>query len=226
MTSLLNGFVLFVVPTRLQGELPYRLYAHPTGAVVSGLVQSAICAGVWVLGFLELGLELSTAAATQAVAEQVGSSHAMGGFMYLTTLASHAIRPGSIFLTLTFFDGGARILDCLVNETYRGLWCVDLVDYVVGRLRREGTHRTLLQKLGPERPDQIELRDEDGQRWLDLYASREKDFSDRQVVGHGTELYLLDTAELVPRGPHQAMRYRFRMLPPNEVPRGQVIRLD
>ena len=91
-------------------------------------------------------------------------------------------------------------------------------------VRREAGRRTLLARLGPERPDEVAEDGSGSGSDLVVFAGREKPWLQNQVIEYREEFFRLARRRLVKRGEHSAYRYDFRRLDHGEVIRGVLVR--
>jgi len=224
MYLFLGSLLMAFVPARKGTEAGFRNYVHVSGGVITGLLEINLAAWFWFVGLFEIGAQIAGSAVSEGVS--ASTSNQMGGMMtYVLALFSNAIRPTSFLWMITFFDGFIRVADALVNKVHRGLWFVDLGDFVFQKIKASREKKRVQDALGVGAPDELVLGDE-GSDVLDFFTSQDPGFSATQSACYRAEMYTLESCELVPRGEVQMFRCRFRRLPASEVARGKVIQFD
>ncbi len=198
-------------------------YASVAAHAVSGWVEMAAAAAVFVIGMLEYGDRFNSSVGWKYVSSRptltYGDFFGVGAIGYLSFL----LTPLAWVTVWCFGEGIVRGLDAAISSRMLGMALVALpwrAGAAHGRLRaRRGT----LAMLGPERPDEVVPGAPGSRSALVVWASREKPWSETQVVAFRGEFYALVDRRLVPHGDRHAYRYDFRPLEPGELIRGALV---
>ncbi|MGD1149185.1 MAG: hypothetical protein ABR961_14685 [Thermoanaerobaculaceae bacterium] len=218
------ALVVSTFPERAKRTGWPAVYASVAAHVVSGWVEMAVAACLFVVGFLGFGERFNNTAGWTYVSHQQtltnGDFFGVGIIGYL----SYLLTPFAWITVWCFGEGILRALDAALSSRMLGMALVVLPWRAAGVFQRARARRTRLGKLGPERPDEVVSGARGTGRVLTVYASREKEWSTNQAIEYKGEFFVAAEKRFVRHGDHHAFRYGFRRLEPGEVIRGVLAR--
>jgi len=225
VASWMAAFLVAALPERLKTREPAREFSTVPAHVASAFAEVLIAVVAFIAGLVayvegfsrEAGFVYLTNRPTLSPGEFFG----IGVIGYL----SYLLHPGALLALYCFAEGILRALEAVVTGRMLGMAVVALPIRAALRGQWLARRLRLRRALGPLRDDEVVPADRtpDGNVWV--YTSREKDWSDVQVVEHGGGFFTLAGRDLVERGEHCALLYRFRPLDEAAVIRGPVVRL-
>lgn len=221
----LAAFAIAPLPERVKCEGRLAFFLSPAAHVASGMVEVAMCAGLFINGMI--GYVQAFNAGPGLTYLQSRPSLDMGDFFGMGALAylSYLVRPTSLLLVYCFGEGIVRAVHAAVWEGTPGIAIVAVPWRLAVRLRRATERANITSLLGPARPDEIVPAAASRSRLFEVYSFEEKPWSEYQIVEHEGCFFQLATRRLVRRGVHHAFRYQFHPLEEREVIRGTVVKL-
>jgi len=221
---LLVAFAVSVVPERAKRSGPLAAWASPGVHVLSGVVESLVAGGLFVVGLLRaVGLFSHGPGWVYLTNRDSLGYHdffAVGALGYLTYL----LHPLTLLLVYCYGEGIVRALDAVYHERMPGLGVVALAwrgAEAATAAARRARRRSL---LGPPRPDEVVEPARSPLGMLEIYSVEDRPWSDVQIVEYRGEFFQLASRDLVERGAHHAWRYLLHRLDDNEVIRGAIVR--
>ncbi len=224
LAALLLGFFASALPRRTKTTRGLDPTTPALTHTLNGLAELGVASSILVVGFIRFAAEIH-----DETGGSLGATSSLPGArdlgVWLLLMLSYAIKPTSLFVSAFAIDGLVRGIDAYVNEGRRGLWLLELLDWVTRTMRGRAAGKAMDTRLGPPRPDELvpPARSESG--LLELYTVEDKAFFELQVVRVDGALYIIEDRGIRPRGQHEALYYGFRPLRPGEVIRGEVIDL-
>ncbi|MBZ5590112.1 MAG: hypothetical protein LAO05_16275 [Acidobacteriia bacterium] len=201
-------------------------YASVAAHIVSGWIETLLSATLFIMGFLRFGERFNHGAGWTYVSHKpsltYGDFFGVGIIGYL----SYLLTPFAWITVWCFGEGIVRALDAALSSRMLGMALVVLPWRAAGAIERAQARRTLLAKLGPERPDEVADGGPGSAVALVVFASREKPWAGNQVIEYRREFFRAVGKRLERRGDHFAFRYDFCRLDHGEVIRGVLERYE
>ena len=220
------ALVVSTFPERVKDAGWPAVYASVAAHIVSAWVETLLSAGLFGIGFLRYGERFTHTAGWTYVSHQptltYGDFFGVGIIGYL----SYLLTPFAWVTVWCFAEGILRALDAALSSRLLGMALVAVPWRAVEAVQQVLARRSLLDRLGPERPDEVLAGARGSPEALLVFASREKPWADNQVIEYRDEFFRAVRKRLVKRGGHYAFRYDFRRLEPGEVIRGVLLRYD
>ena len=212
------------LPERAKRDGWPRAHASVAAHVVTGWVEMSASAAIFVLGFLRYGERFTQTAGWTYVSHRPTLTHVDFFGVGLIGYLSYLLTPLAWVTVWCFGEGIVRALDAALSSRMLGMALVVVPWRLAEAVRREAGRRTLLARLGPERPDEVAEDGSGSGSDLVVFAGREKPWLQNQVIEYREEFFRLARRRLVKRGEHSAYRYDFRRLDHGEVIRGVLVR--
>lgn len=217
------AFFVSLLPEKLKKRRRLEIFVSSWMHVLSGAVEGLLSAALFVSGLIEYVQIESLAAgyryATRTPVFQPRDLMNIGAAAYL----AYFLQPIAWLYFYGFLEGAVRAIEALLTDSYPGLAIFALLYRIgesLGSFHQRVKRRWL---LGPRRPDEIRPAESSSRGLLEIYSAREKSWSDRQVLRHAGDLYVLTSKEFVRRGGYYACQYRFRKMHAGEIIRSGII---
>ena len=212
------------LPERAKRDGWPRAHASVAAHVVSGWVEMSASAAIFVLGFLRYCERFTQTAGWTYVSHKPTLTYGDFTGVGLIGYLSYLLTPLAWVTVWCFGEGILRALDAALSSRMLGMAMVVVPWRLAEAVRREAGRRTLLARLGPERPDEVAEGESGSGSDLVVFAGREKPWIQNQIIEYREEFFRLARRRLVRRGEHSAFRYDFRRLDHGEVIRGVLVR--
>ena len=200
------------------------VYASVAAHIVSGWIETFLSATLFIMGFLRFGERFNHGAGWMYVSHKPSLTY--GDFIGVGIIGylSYLLTPVAWITVWCFGEGILRALDAALSSRMLGMALVVVPWRAVEVVQRSHSRRSLLAKLGPERPDEVAEGESGSSAELVVFACREKAWIPNQVIEYREEFFRLARKRLVKRAEHSAFRYDFHRLDHGEVIRGVLVR--
>lgn len=220
----LLSLLVSLLPADVKRRPPYQAYATPGWHLLSGILETAGGALMFIWGLLRylegflLGpgwLYFTAPAVVPGSSERYLAAPGLIGYL------SFLLTPFAWLCLYAMVEGTLRALETAYHGTLPGVGPVVLLVRLSSRLWAKKSEKELERRLGPERPDEIKRLLDGG---VAVVSRRRYPWEPGRVVDVNGELYVVSRVESTLQGPWLSFRHVLRPLEPGEVIRGQVVR--
>lgn len=223
--SAATALLVAALPEAWKTRDPYRDHATAAAHVVSAGVEVVLAVTVFLAGLIAYVEAFARGPGYLYVTSRPTLTHSdffgVGVIAYL----SYLLHPVALLALYCLGEAIIRALEAAVTGRLLGVAVVALPLRAAVASARLLRRVRLLRALGPPQDDEVVPPERTGDGGVWVYASREKAWSEVQVVEHAGRHFILAGKELVERGERAAFLYRFRPLDETTVIRGPVVRL-